>query len=187
MRKITEKGRSMIEMLGVLTIVGVLSLGGLRVVGQFQANLKSTQMVNDAADLARQARKMSRQYDSAYSSRYGYNIYLYKNNAYPKGFTFTGEKFKNAEGVIYWIDDGNGWFSMEIDNLSDEYCMKLATNDWGTSKSSGIVGVTVNGKDGNGKSGDELKITTTTFNLTMATDICDKGTKNYIRLRYTKY
>lgn len=187
MRKITEKGRSMIEMLGVLTIVGVLSLGGLRVVGQFQSNLKSTQMVNDAADLARQARKMSRQFDNAYNSRYGYNIYLYKNNAYPKGFTFTGEKFKNAEGVIYWIDVGDGWFAMEIEKLSDEYCMKLATNDWGTSKSSGIVGVTVNGKNGNGKSESELKVTTTTFNLTTATDICDKGTNNYIRLRYTMY
>lgn len=57
MQNIVEKGRSMIEMLGVLAIIGVLSVGGLRIIGQFQSNLKSTQMVNDAADLARQARK----------------------------------------------------------------------------------------------------------------------------------
>ena len=50
MQNIVEKGRSMIEMLGVLAIIGVLSVGGLRIIGQFQSNLKSTQMVNDAAD-----------------------------------------------------------------------------------------------------------------------------------------
>ncbi len=151
MLKKNESGRSMVEMLGVLTIVGVLSVGGLNVINRMQNERISTQMLADLSDLARRAKKMACQYDSGYSD---YTVFLYKSNAYPEGWTYdkTNKKFLGARGSTYKVEantsksspDIVNYFTITAGNLSAEQCIKLATFDWGGTNATGIRNVRIN-------------------------------------------
>lgn len=187
MLKKNESGRSMVEMLGVLTIVGVLSVGGLNVINQMQNERTSTQMLADISDLARRAKRMACQYDSGYSS---YTFYLYKSNAYPEGWNYdsTKKKFSGLKGSLYSVqgtanaDSGVAEsFEIIIENLSDEQCSKLATFDWGGKNTSGIESVMVNNAT------DAVAVVgTDSYPMTFskATTKCDQGNANKIELKY---
>lgn len=187
MLKNNESGRSMMEMLGVLTIVGVLSIGGLNVINRMQNERTSTQMLADLSDLARRAKKMACQYDSGYSS---YTFYLYKSNMYPDGWTYNSEKkkFLGLQGSLYSVqgeinEDSEivERFEITAENLSDEQCSKLATFNWGGKNTSGIESVMVNNAT------DAVAVVGTDsypMTLSVAATKCDQGNANKIMLKY---
>ena len=61
--KINEQGRSMIEMLGVLAIIGVLSVGGFNMVNKMQTSYSNNQVLDAAGELATRTRVLMRDYD----------------------------------------------------------------------------------------------------------------------------
>ncbi len=147
MINIKENGRSMIEMIGVLAIVGVLSVGGFAVVNQALSAHRITSFIADTADVARQARKLSCQYEDAYNDKGSYSLFLYKSNAYPENFEYdsTNNRFIGILDSTYKIDGtGKDGFVITVGNLSEELCIKLSTSRWGTIGSSGFESLQIN-------------------------------------------
>lgn len=145
MRKVNQQGRSMVEMLGVLAIIGVLTVGGLSVVGKARQQQELTQLLSEVAEIVNAAKKMACDYDDGYSS---YTDMLCSSEANPKG-TECG-----TDGVITTSSDvtveivaetGSGegglkYFVANIGDMSEEACVYLATSDWGRRNTNGFVG-----------------------------------------------
>ena len=67
--KTNEDGRSMIEMLGVLAIIGVLSVGGFSLVNKMHNSYEANQVIETAGELASRARTMAREYEEDENSK----------------------------------------------------------------------------------------------------------------------
>ena len=155
MYKMMQSGRSMVEMLGVLAIIGVLSVGGLATINDAQQKRKVAQLVSDISQLSAVAKKLSCQYDSAYST---YTNFLNKSEAIPSHLTYNSST-KKIEGVMDTNIEIKGvtgntslagdatlkreYFVVEVTGLSESACMKLATTDWGRKNTNGCIGVSV--------------------------------------------
>ena len=145
-----EAGRSMVEMLGVLAIVGVLSIGGISGYSKAMAKFKLTKAQDQITMLLmniRTAFATSPNYDGLNNtSAVNYNIA--PGDMVPGG---SGSKINHAFGgdVTVKVTDSSGsedktagqYFFIKLDKLGREACVSLATSDWGTD---GLVSMTVN-------------------------------------------
>ena len=139
-----QSGRSMVEMLGVLAIIGVLSVGGISGYSKAMAKYKLTKAQDQMAMILINIR-------TAFASAPSY-AGLSKANAIamnivpgdmlPSGIG-KGSTIKNAFGgdVKFATAASNTQFSIEFDGLGKETCASLASSDWG---SDGLVSVKVN-------------------------------------------
>ena len=140
--KINEQGRSMIEMLGVLAIIGVLSVGGFSMVNKMQTG-----------ELATRTRVLMRDYDGDKDT--SMNKFLCKGKAVPDALMENVNcenvsEFTGASDVIYkvyYLGD-KVTFVVQEQNVTEEMCMAFVTTNWGGPGSSGFLGVSV---------GDEYK------------------------------
>lgn len=146
MLKISELGRTMLETISVLAIVGVLSVGGFGIIGKAMQTHREAQLLSDTADLARYAKKFACKYEKAYRT---YTLFLYKANAYPTNLYYDSgsNTYVGIMDSIYQINGDNDYFNINISNLSDDSCIKLATADWGTGRTSGMIGVAIGNSD----------------------------------------
>lgn len=188
MYKMMEQGRSMIEMLGVLAIIGVLSVGGLKVIGQFQSNLKSTQIVNDFVDFVRMSRKLACQFDEGYdTSPSGYMYMIRNNSAYPSNF-----KTRKGTNSLFGVNDVAYYavasehypkkMGYQVSNLSENDCIRLATTDLGYTAQTGFISFFINSAD------DKKAVSGTSsypMSLSKATELCSKKTGNSLAFDYT--
>jgi len=151
--KINENGRTMVEMLGVLAIIGVVTVGGLGIVNKAVRAQKKGQVIAEATNLATITKKLACQYSDSYDSKGAYSLFLYKSDAYPKSLTYdsTNKRFTGSLEVTYAIDaykkDSNRYFYIKVSGLDDDVCMEVATNDWGRYDTTGVVGVAVGAGD----------------------------------------
>lgn len=160
--KTNESGRSMIEMLGVLAIIGVLSVGGIagysKAMNKFKTNKVadnvSMMVANIKTMYAQQktysglttdtARKMGlipdelvkvekgdTDADTTYTYRNAYNGVVSIHTA---GSTIATDKTANT------TQDSKA-FVIFFGGLSKEACITLATNDWGSGYSSGLIAI----------------------------------------------
>ena len=159
--KNNQTGRSMVEMLGVLAIIGVLSVGGISGYSKAMAKFKLTKAQDQITMLLmniRTAFATSPNYDGLVNdTAIDYNIAPTDmvpdttktdiNHAFGGGVvvgatTAAGTDItKNASK-----DDTKGqYFLIKFDNLGNEACLSLATSDWGTD---GLVRIKVAGSGG---------------------------------------
>lgn len=199
---INQYGRSMAEMIGVLSIIGIISIGGYNIVGKSIAARRNTQIVVDASMLATTAKKLACQYDEGYTS---YTTYLHASEAYPKELEYvdSGDVFEGMNGVTYSFEyvraassSEHDYFKMVISNLDDEKCIHVASSDWGTPKSSGFIGLSVGtddekgciiGSDADCEGKSNLAIANTAnypMSKGKATAACSNPTNNQIQLWY---
>ncbi len=170
MYKITEQGRSMIEMLGVLAIIGVLSIGGLQVVSRMQYEHKSTQLINDFSETILKIQKIAHQFDEGYS---GAGMFVYKNQAYSANWNFkkadtTAVTFTGMLDSIYTIDGTSvDTFSITAENLDDDICIRLAT-----SEIPNLRKLTINTS--------KIDLSKNKANLDTVSEKCNKGTGNEV-------
>lgn len=139
-----QSGRSMVEMLGVLAIIGVLSVGGISGYSKAMAKFKLTKAQDQLSMLIMNIR-------TAFATSPGYpdlttaNSIAYKLvsqemavgstaliNAF--GGKTTVEAIKGADGTA------NGAFQIVFAGLGKDACVSLATSDWGTD---GLIGIGV--------------------------------------------
>ena len=193
MKKISETGRSMIEMLGVLSIIGVLSVGGLHVINSAREKQRQTQAVSDIADFARRIKKLACQYDDGYSS---YNTFAYKSNAYPTNWTYStsAKKFIDSNNLKYTLVDGVGVsggklmepFAIIVEGLPQKLCTILAGNNWGNRHSSGFLGLSIKTTPGKASSYDVTPDSAVyPLPLSQAVQKCKSKTNNYLVLSYS--
>ena len=133
-------GRSMIEMLGVLAIIGVLSVGGIAGYSKAMMKFKINKTIEQMSMILANTRIL---YSSQgnYSGLYGYGTYIEGI----KPIIGETDEFLSPFGGYNWLESegshNSEMFHLTFSALPKEACMELATLNWGTEQSSGIVGL----------------------------------------------
>ena len=156
-----QAGRSMIEMLGVLAIIGILSIGGLagysKAIDRYRINEtinQITHIVQNTRDLFRTQKNF---YGSLSSSGKAMSTADHENRTlaskakiFPTSLVkndyknlFGGEVFYYSKGR-FAENDGKS-FNLGFNGIPQEACIELATRDWQSGL--GLVAMRVYGKN----------------------------------------
>ena len=159
MYKKLENGRSMIEMLGVLAIIGVLSVGGIAGYSKAMEQFKINRLINQVSQIVSNTQTL-------YAQQSNYNG-LDGDIAITAGISPTdlGTSVSVSDSLAWKNHFSLPWTNSYIEikqvrnvensklfmitihgQLPKTTCTALATQNWGTS-STGLVSVTVNGPD----------------------------------------
>ena len=156
MKHINENGRSMVEMLGVLAIIGVLSVGGIAGYSKAMNKYKINKTTDQVSMLVANIRTL-------FSSQGDYdgldNAQAIKFGVVPEDMYNTSgsdpDAITNAFGGDVKIGASGGRksgdkeaFSIVYSGLSSEACVTLATGDWGSGQASGLIAISA-GTNGN--------------------------------------
>ena len=161
-----QNGRSMVEMLGVLAIIGVLSVGGIAGYSKAMTKFKINKSMDQISMLVANIRTLFS----------GQRNYSGLNNANAVSFGIIPNEMDGGGGVITnafagnvtigtaaAVDKGdtNAAFTIKYEGLGQEACVTMATSDWGSGSSSGLVNMAVSASDKGGTtySGTDLPVT----------------------------
>ena len=150
MIKTNQSGRSMIEMLGVLAIIGVLSVGGIAGYSKAMLKFRTNKTLDQIAMMVTNIRTL-------YSQQTSYSG-LSHSNAYSMGITpdemGTGNSLSDPFGGAVTIAEDTkgsglsgqaaGAFMITFGSLPREACVNVATQDWGSAYTTGFLGIGVN-------------------------------------------
>ena len=141
-----ESGRSMIEMLGVLAIIGVLSVGGIAGYSQAMSKFKVSKTTDQVQTMVTNIRTLftgQRTYDGL-DEKTGYTMGVLTDE------TWDGTNASNAYGgsILFGTPNNKKYFSITYNGLSQDACVRIAMADWGDS-SSGLIGLIVSGAEQN--------------------------------------
>ena len=148
MNHTNQSGRSMIEMLGVLAIIGVLSVGGIAGYSKAMMKFKINKSIDQISQIVANTRTLY-----ARQKNYG-NLsgkVAYKANLAPKEmFEGSGSDYTMTNAFGGKVGLASDWnnkkhFYVYFNGLPDEACIELATQDWGSDASSGLIAVGVSG------------------------------------------
>ena len=152
--RVNESGRSMIEMLGVLAIIGVLYVGGIAGYSKAMNKFKTNKVADNVSMLVANIKTLYAQ-QNTYT---GLNnsaavdmgvvpdelVVKDTNGKYKELINaFNGPVFVNVADSTVSTDAKA--FVIEFTQLSREACITLATNDWGSGYSSGLIAIEVKG------------------------------------------
>ena len=150
--KINEAGRSMIEMLGVLAIIGVLSVGGIAGYSKAMTKYKTNKVVDQLTMIVTNLRTLYAQ-QTSYNGLNNANAILM--GVIPDEMGTDGSALVNAFNGAVFIssaklsskndDNGIKAFTITYTGLPREACVTLATGDWGSGHSAGFVGLFAKG------------------------------------------
>ena len=168
-----ESGRSMIEMLGVLAIIGVLSVGGIAGYSKAMNKFKTNKVADNVSMIVTNIRTLYAQ-QKTYGGLENTTAVqmgvvpdeLITNasagtltNAFLGGVTIAAANVPGADASTDGTDMG---FTVKFAGLTKEACVTLATNDWGSGYSAGFVGMIVGGEAGKAdeaaNDGDKLNV-----------------------------
>ena len=151
--KTEQKGRSMIEMLGVLAIIGVLSVGGISGYSKAMAKFKLTKAQDQISMLLiniRTAFSGSPSYEGL-TNQTAVQLNIVPGDMLPGGIgnysnVGTSDGILNAFGGNVKISNSGAtnsgaYFIITYYGLGKETCTSLASSDWG---SDGMVSIKVN-------------------------------------------
>ncbi len=149
--RVNESGRSMIEMLGVLAIIGVLSVGGIAGYSKAMNKFKTNKVSDNVSMLVANIKTLYAQQntytdlDNANAVSMGVVPDELVTDATAGTLTnaFNGPVFINEADST--VDGDTKAFVIEFTQLSREACITLATNDWGSGYSSGLIAIEVKG------------------------------------------
>jgi Tfp pilus assembly protein PilE len=143
-----EQGRSMIEMLGVLAIVGVLSVGGIAGYSKAMNKFKTNKMIDQVNMVATNIRTL-------YSSQRTYNGL--NNDVAKKTGSVPAEMYTslsdgaitNAFGGKMYVGPAtqsgtsNDSFIITITEIPQAACVSIATTEWGGDAGSGLLAMNI--------------------------------------------
>lgn len=162
--KTNENGRSMIEMLGVLAIIGVLSVGGIAGYSKAMSKYRTNKMIDQATMLITNIRTMFAQQQSyaGLNNARAVNLQLVPeemivNPGTPIDDTVangaSGRKLRNVFSGDVVVENSpideddktntqsQGAFKVSFFGISRDACIQVATSDWGAGSSSGLIGL----------------------------------------------
>ena len=146
----TQSGRSMIEMLGVLAIVGVLSVGGIAGYSKAMEKFKINKTIDQISQIATNIRTLYAQ-QTTYAGLNGQTAYDMgvipdELGSYDRYGEFTNA-FNGIINIASLWELNNKAFQITYAGLQENACIALATQDWGSGHSSGLISIVVNGGD----------------------------------------
>lgn len=124
--KKAQSGRSMIEMLGVLAIIGVLSAGGIAGYSMAMTSFRTNSLMDKIQMISTQARIL---YNGNYD---GIDLGTMQNLGYittkdiENPFGGTISVGKGANNGIFWLRTGT-----DLEGVPAEVCVKYLTAEWG--------------------------------------------------------
>ena len=126
----------MIEMLGVLAIVGVLSVGGIAGYSKAMMKFKTNQIVDQVSTIVTNIKTL-------YAQQKNYNGLdndtAISIGAVPNELGTSTDLTNSFGGSVFIITNSDDTFEIYFDSLPKEACITLATNDWGNS--SGLIAI----------------------------------------------
>ena len=149
-----QKGRSMIEMLGVLAIVGVLSVGGIAGYSKAMMKLRGNRLIAQVSELVMNIRST---FFQQHSIEHINNQLLVEIGVVPAelierdGSNVTlWHAFAGQIIVLPSKSESGKWqaFELYIHHLSGPTCQSLVVMDWGQDPSSGFQGLYIGTEDG---------------------------------------
>lgn len=156
--KINQSGRSMIEMLGVLAIIGVLSVGGIAGYSKAMSKYRTNKVLDQVSMLITNIRTMYAQQQNYgnLDNALAIDMQLVPDELVVAGLADNAAgKLRNIFGGRIFIGasslDGAGDIS-EVDKnafivsfygLTRDACIAMATSDWGAGSSSGLTALHV--------------------------------------------
>jgi type II secretory pathway pseudopilin PulG len=132
----------MIEMLGVLAIVGVLSVGGIAGYSKAMSKFKISKTQEQIQTLVSNIRAMW----ASEPDYGGLNAqFLITTDILPKDMRAAADKAINAfNGEVTFAEvSGEKQFTIKYADLPTNVCIEVATADWGSDSSSGLVSIKV--------------------------------------------
>ena len=141
-----QSGRSMIEMLGVLAIIGVLSVGGIAGYSKAMTKYRINKTIDQITQISQNVRMLYGKQRQKNYRNLSERI-LYKANLAPKEmFTVRGSIYQmlGAWGYIFQVSNVGEVFTLSTVVSDEEACIELATHDWGDS-TTGLISISVIG------------------------------------------
>ena len=144
-----QSGRSMIEMLGVLAIIGVLSVGGIAGYSKAMNKFKTNKVADNVSMLVANIKTLYAQQknydelDNAAAISMGVvpdELISDRDNAELLN-AFNGNVDIHVSGSTSADGSDKKAFVISFGSLSREACITLATNDWGSGYSSGLIAI----------------------------------------------
>lgn len=151
-----ERGRSMIEMLGVLAVIGVLTVGGVagytKAINKYRINRIKNQITTIATNIhtlyLQQVSYKGLNNKTAVSIDIVPKEMIVKNGDGKLTNIFGGEVFLGSGSIghgVSGIKDDKKAFLIEYTGLSRGACVDIASSTWITDLSSGLMGIKVTG------------------------------------------
>ena len=141
-----QSGRSMIEMLGVLAIIGVLSVGGLVGYSKAMERYRINETINQVTHIVQNTRDLFKTQLDAYSglsfdrknmsdTSYANRTLDSKAKIFPTSIVKNGYKNLWGGNIYYFADgrfsdDDGKAFVLYFVGIPQEACIELATRDW---------------------------------------------------------
>ena len=163
MRNITqnERGRSMIEMLGVLAIIGVLTVGGFALISKMSNAHRANVVIDEIGVLANKTRMVFHEFvedntgegeviTTSPGTEHNMAKYVSDAKSYPEGLEYiesaNDKYFEDSNDVRFEIMHLRSpkkidYFMLKISQLSDNLCMAVAQSTWGSPSINGYVGI----------------------------------------------
>lgn len=150
--RVNESGRSMIEMLGVLAIIGVLSVGGIAGYSKAMTKYKTNKVVDQMTMIVTNIRTLYAQQTSynGLTNAAAINMGVIPDemgtnastgtlvNAFAGQVYISHAKLSSNSTTDPHADKA---FVLTYSGLPREACVTLATGDWGSGSSAGLVGI----------------------------------------------
>ena len=143
-----EAGRSMVEMLGVLAIVGVLSIGGISGYSKAMAKYKVNKTLDQVSMLVTNIRTTYGN-QSAYTGLTPSALISYELVDREMYHSSTSKLVNPYNGNVTVAAAGTGdvSFTVTYEGLPREACASIASSNWGDSAASGLVSMQINDSD----------------------------------------
>lgn len=151
MKKFTseQSGRSMVEMLGVLAIIGVLSVGGIAGYSKAMAKFKLTKAMDQVSTTVTNIRTLysgQPNYDGLNTTTAIRMGAVGAEMLNGKSTTSATEAFNTFNGRVFISTPTGGQsFIVTFTGLGKEACVALGSADWGSGSGSGLISVGVAG------------------------------------------
>ena len=156
MKYINENGRSMVEMLGVLAIIGVLSVGGIAGYSKAMNKYKINKTNDQVSMLVANIRTLfsSRNNYAGLNNGKAVQFGVVPNDMYTTvsnpNYSDANFEIKNAFGGSVFIKVSGtdtahttSAFTVEYKNIPQEACVNILTSDWGSGQGSGLIAIGV--------------------------------------------
>lgn len=144
-----QTGRSMVEMLGVLAIIGVLSVGGIAGYSKAMTKFKITKTMDQVSMMVANIRTLysgQRNYSGlATANALDMGVVPAEMEGAAVGNNTLVNAFQGAVtiGTVNYNQQTASAFRVSYENMGQEACVQLITSDWGSGASSGFIGIQV--------------------------------------------
>ena len=147
LNKNEQSGRSMVEMLGVLAIIGVLSVGGIAGYSKAMTKFKITKTFDQVSMMVANIRTLysgQRNYANlATTIAMDLGVVPAEMEGAAVGTLVNAFQGSVTIGSAQYNGQANACFYLSYGAMGREACVQIVTSDWGSGASSGFIGLTV--------------------------------------------